>query len=150
MARETVEGLNKLMRDIKKLPKMPQKQITKGTRRGANVILHEARARAPKRTGKMAKKITLKAERSRRGKKVFQITFQKVDRFPESVKIGKDGTRYYYPASQNFGFRTRNGGYVEGKHFLEGAMQAKSNEAARTIVTEIGKEIEISLREGTL
>lgn len=150
MARETVQGLNKLMKDIRKLENMPQKQITKGARRGANIILHEARARAPKRTGKMAKKLTLKAERSKRGKKVFQITFQKVDRFPESVKIGKDGTRYYYPASQNFGFKTRNGGYVEGKHFLEGAMQAKSNEAAETMVQIIGEEIEKALSEGSL
>ena len=149
--RESVEGLNKLIKDIKKLEKMPQKQITKGVRRGTNVILHEARARAPKLTGKLRKKLTLKSERSkRRGKKVMQVTFQKVEKFPEAVKVTKDGTRYYYPASQNFGFRTRNGGYVDGKHFLEGAMQAKSGQAARVIVDEIGKEIEKSLKDGSI
>lgn len=147
--RDSVEGLNKLMKDIKKLENMPQKQITKGVRRGTNVILHQARAMAPRRTGKLRKKLTLKPERSKkRGKKVMQVTFQKVEKFPEAVKVAKDGTRYYYPASQNFGFRTRNGGYVEGKHFLEGAMQAKSSEAAKVIVEEIGKEIEKTLREG--
>lgn len=152
MARiESVEGLNKLMRDIAKLEKMPQKQITKGVRKGTNVILHEARARAPKKSGKLKRKLTLKSERSKkRGKKVMQVTFQKVEKFPEAVKVAKDGTRYYYPSSQNFGFRTRNGGYVEGKHFLDGAMQAKSGQAARVIVEEIGKEIEKALSEGSI
>lgn len=154
MARIRVEGLNKLMKDIKKLENMPQKQITKGVRRGANVILHEARARASKRrvTGKMSKKLTLKSERSKkRGKKVMQVTYQKVDKFPEAVKITKDGTRYYYPSSQNFGFKTRDGRKkVDGLHFLEGAMQTKGNQAAKVIVDEIGKEIEKSLSEGSI
>lgn len=150
---ESVKGLNKLIRDIKKLEKMPQKQIAKGVRRGANVILREARARASARriTGKMSKKLTLKPERSKkRGKKVMQVTYQKVEKFPEAVKITKDGTRYYYPSSQNFGFRTRDGGKVDGLHFLEGAMKAKGKQAAKVIVDEIGKEIEKSLAEGSI
>lgn len=153
MARERVEGLNKLMKDIKKLENMPQKQITKGVRRGTNVILKEARARARERriTGKMSKKLTLKAERSKKkGKKVFQVTYPKVAKFPEAVKITKNGKRYYYPSSQNFGFKTRNGGKVDGLKFLEGAMQSKSGQAARVIVDEIGKEIEKSLAEGSI
>lgn len=148
-----VEGLRDLIRDIKKLENMPQKQITKGVRRGTNVILREARAIASKRrkTGKMAKKLTLKPERSRkRGKKVMQVTYQKVEKFPEAVKIAKDGTRYYYPASQNFGFRTRNGGRVEGLHFLTGAMENKGRQASKVIIEEIGKEIEKSLADGSL
>lgn len=151
--RDSVEGLNKLMKDIKKLENMPQKQITKGVRRGANVILHEARARASERrkTGKMSKKLALKSERSKKkGKKVFQVTYQKVDKFPEAVKITKDGERYYYPSSQNFGFKTRDGEKVDGLHFLECAMRAKSGQAARVIVDEIGKEIEKGLREGNI
>lgn len=150
MARETIIGLNALIKDIKKLDKMPQSQINKGARRGANVILHEARAIAPKKTGKLAKKITLKAERSKRGKKVYQITMQKVEKYPESVKIGKDGTRYYYPASQNYGFKTRNGGHVAGKHFLGKALQNKGAEASRVMVEEISKEIDKALREGKI
>lgn len=144
---EQVEGLNKLMKDISKLDKMPQKQITKGARRGANVILKEARANAPKgETKLLSKGIYLKAERSRKGKKVFQITFKSR---PEFVKITKDGKRYFYPASQEFGFKTRDGGrYEDNKHFLVNAMASKKNEAARVIVDEIGKEIEKTLREG--
>lgn len=148
---EQVEGLNKLMKDISKLEKMPQKQITKGVRRGTNIILKEARLRASERhiTGKMSKKLTLKSERSKkRGKKVMQVTYQKVDKYPEAVKITKAGTRYYYPSSQNFGFDTKDGGYVEGLDFLGGAMKSKSKQAAKVIVDEIGKEIEKTLREG--
>lgn len=147
--RETVHGLNNLIKDINKLERMPQKEITKGTRKGVKVILMEARTRASlrRKTGKMSKKLTLKSERSSiRGKKVFQVTYPKEDKFPEAVKVTKDGTRYYYPSSQNFGFRTRDGGRVEGLHFLEGAMRSKSGEASRVIVDEIGKEVEKILR----
>lgn len=150
MANTRVEGLDKLIRDINKLDKMPQKEINKGARRGANIILKEARARASTRrkTGKMSKKLTLKKEKSKRGKAVFQVTYQNATKFPEAVKITKDGTRYYYPSSQNFGFRTRDGGYKQGLHFLEGAMSSKSGEAARVIIDEIGKEIEKTLQGG--
>lgn len=163
MPRARVEGLDKLIKDIKKLENMPQKQITKGVRRGANVILREARAIAKTRhkTNKMWKKLTLKPERSkRRGKKVMQVTYQKVEKFPEAVKITKDGTRYYYPASQNFGFKTRLGTgkkrkkngkeKVEGLNFLSGAMERKYNEASKVIIEEIGKEIDKSLADGGL
>lgn len=145
--RETVQGLNKLMKDISKLERIPQKQITKGARKGANVILKQARAKAPKLTGTMRKGIYLKAEKSKRGKKVFQITFRSK---PEFVKVTKDGTRYFYPASQEFGFRTRDGGRVEGKHFMLGAMEENKNEAAETMVQVIGEEIEKALSEGSL
>ncbi len=146
--RESVVGLNKLMKDIEGLSRMPQSQITKGARRGANVILKEARAKAPKgATKQLSKGLRLKTEKSRKGKKVFQITFKAN---PEFVKITKDGTRYFYPASQEYGFRTRNGGKVDGKHFLLGAMASKKDAAARVIVDEIGKEIEKSLREGSI
>lgn len=146
-----VIGLDKLIKDINKLEKMPSREISKGTRRGANVILKEARARASvrKKTGKMSKKLTLKSERSRkRGKKVFQVTYQKEDKFPEAVKITKDGKRYYYPASQNFGFSTKEGVTVQGLHFLEGAMKSKSTIAANVMIDEIGKEIEKTLQGG--
>ena len=145
--RESVDGLNQLMKDIQKLERMPQKQITKGARKGANVILKDARARAPKRTGVMRKGIYLKAEKSRRGKKVFQITFRSN---PEFVKITSDSTRYFYPASQEFGFRTRDGGKVEGKHFLTEAMQTRQAEAAAVMVETIGEEIEKALSEGSI
>lgn len=149
--RESVEGLNKLMKDIKKLEKLPQSQITKGTRKGANVLLKASKAKAPKRTGKLKRNMVLRPEKTRkRGKKVFQITFQKVEKFPDAVKVTKDGTRYYYPSSQNFGFKTIDGGRVEGKHFLDSAIKSKGNEAAKTIVDEIGKEIDKSLSEGRI
>lgn len=143
-----VKGLYGLIKDINKLEKMPQKEISKGARRGANVILHDARSRASARhiTGKMSKKLRLKAERSKkRGKKVFQITYPKADKFPEAVKITKDGTRYYYPSSQNYGFKTVDGDKVEGLHFLEGAMKSKSKQAAKVMIEEIGKEIDKTL-----
>lgn len=153
--RVKVEGLKELMRDIRQLEEMPQKQITKGVRTGTKVILKEAKAIAKTRrdSGKMWKKLTLKAEKTKRkGKKVIQVTYPKTERFQEAVKITKDGKRYYYPASQNFGFKTRrvkNGkDRVEGLKFFQRSMQNKGPEAAKVIVQEIGKEIEKMLSEG--
>lgn len=152
MARERVEGLNKLMKDIRGLEKMPQKQITKGARKGAKVILNQARAIAKTRrkSGKMWKKITLRAERNKpKGKKVFRITYPKTEKFPEAVKITKDGKQYYYPSSQNYGFKNK---YmkkkVEGLQFFEKSFEQKHVQSARVMVEEIGKEIEKMLSEG--
>lgn len=145
--RETVQGLNKLMKDIRKLENMPQKQITKGARKGANVILKEARAKAPELTKTLKKGIYLKAERSKRGKKVFQVTFRSK---PDFVKITKDGTRYFYPASQEYGFKTVDGDSVEGKYFLADSLSEKSGEAAEIMIKVIGEEIEKALSEGGL
>ena len=151
MNRYRVEGLSDLIKDINQLDKMPQQQISKGARKGAKVLLMEARSQAKKRklSGKMWKKLTLKAYRTRvKGKKVYRVSYPKTEKFPEAVKVTKGGKQYYYPASQNYGFKTKDGGHVEGLHFLEGAMQAKGNLAAKVIVEEIGKEIKKMLSEG--
>lgn len=149
--RVKVEGLKELMRDIRSLEEMPQKQITKGVRTGTKVILKEAKAIAKTRrkSGKMWKKLTLKAEKTKKkGKKVIQVTYPKTERFQEAVKITKDGKRYYYPSSQNFGFKTKDGDRVEGLKFFQKSMQNKGRQAANVIVEEIGKEIEKMLSEG--
>lgn len=153
MARGRVEiqGLKELIRDIEQLENMPQKQITSGVRAGTKVILKEAKSIAKQRrkSGKMWKKLTLKAEKTRKkGKKVIQVTYPKTERFQEAVKVTKDGKRYYYPSSQNFGFKTKDGDRVEGLKFFQKSMQNKGDDAAKVIVEEIGKEIDKMLSEG--
>lgn len=39
------------------------------------------------------------------------------------VKVAKSGKRYYYPASQEYGFRTKRG-LVPGKYFMSGSLVA--------------------------
>ncbi|MGL5328163.1 MAG: HK97-gp10 family putative phage morphogenesis protein [Peptostreptococcaceae bacterium] len=146
-----IEGMDALMKSMKKLEKVPTRQISKGARRGANVILRQARENAPVKTRKLKKGIILRGERSRkRGKKVFQVTLKSADKFPEAVKITKDGTRYYYPSSQEYGFDTVDGGHIDGKYYLKKAMESKSNEASRVMIKEIGQEIDKALGEGKL
>lgn len=148
MKDDYVVGMKNLMKTMGKLEQIPTKQITKSARKGANVILKKARDNAPVKTKMLKKGIYLKGERSRkRGKKVFQITFRSK---PEFVKITADGKRYFYPASQEFGFKTRNGGKVDAKYFLQDAMSTEKNTAALVMVGTLDEEIKKAWKEGAL
>lgn len=83
-----------------------------------------------------------------KGKAVGEVV---MDRSLNSVfqKPGKKGHHYYYPASQEYGFkhRVRGGGMgrVEGKHFMhvasrvyEGAFTAKVANMAEDLFSELG------------
>jgi len=57
-----------------------------------------------------------------------------------------NGTRYYYPASQEYGFRTRSGGRKGGLYFMRNtavsyypAHEARVAQAVDKILEEIGK-----------
>ena len=148
MRDEYVLGMENLKKTMQKLEKVPQKQITKAARQGAKIILLKARENAPVKTKLMQKGIYLKGERPRkRGKKVFQITFRSK---PEFVKITKDGKRYFYPASQEFGFDTVDGGHVDGKHYLQEAMETEKSQAALKMIKVLDEEIKKAWEEGKL
>src|SRR5690554_6089105 len=111
-------GMEQLERDFRELGKVPQSAATQSARAGARIALRAAKANAPEDTGALKQGIILKGERTRtRGKKVYDVMMDpaKNDIF---VKMTKDGKRYYYPASQEYGFLTVDGGYVPGYRFL--------------------------------
>jgi hypothetical protein len=54
----------------------------------------------------------------------------------------KSGKRYYYPASQEYGFRTRSGVYVPGFHYLKNALEDNSRKIEKEIVDVLSKEID--------
>lgn len=145
---ETVEGLDKLIKDISNLERLPQGQITKGVRKSVNIVLKEAKRKAPKRTGTLRRGLVIKPEKSKKGKKVYRVIPKET--VTEFVKITKNGDRYYYPASQEYGFTTVNGGRVEGKYYMADALTEKHNEVIETMVAIIGDEIEKALAEGKL
>jgi len=137
-----IEGMKELERTIRELGKLPQKCVTPAARKGARIALKAARANAPWETGELANGIILKAEKTRkRGKKVYQVTIdpKKNDIF---VKMTKDGKRYYYPASMEYGFITRDGGYSPGFHYLRDALVDNKAAIERTVVDELAKQID--------
>lgn len=142
MAKWKIEGMKELERTIKQLGKLPQKTVTPAAKKGATIALKSAREKAPWRFGDLANGIVLKGERLRqRGKKVYQVTMDasKNDLF---VKTTKDGKRYYYPASQEYGFITKDGGYVPGYHYLRDSIDDNKAEIERTVVDELAKRID--------
>jgi len=137
-----IEGMKELERTIRKLGKLPQKCVTPAAKKGARIALKAAKAKAPFLTGALEEGIILKGEKLRkRGKKVYQVTMNPAmnDVF---VKTTKDGKRYYYPASMEYGFMTRDGGYVPGFHYLRDSLVDNKERIERTVIEELTKRID--------
>lgn len=137
-----IEGMEELEKTIRKLGKLPQKCVTKAAKKGAQIALKAAKQKAPFLTGALEEGIILKGEKTRRkGKKVYQVTMNPAmnDVF---VKTTKDGKRYYYPASQEYGFITKNGGYVPGFHYLRDSLVDNKERIEKTVVDVLAKEID--------
>lgn len=143
MPKLRIEGMKELEKTIKRLEKLPQKCVTKAVKKGSTIPLKSARTGGwIDQSGDLRKGIILKGEKSKtKGKKVYQVTMDSGmnDRF---VKITKSGKRYYYPASQEYGFRLRNGGYVPGFHFLRDGLEKNSSKVQKEIVNVLSKEID--------
>jgi HK97 gp10 family phage protein len=138
-----IRGLDELRKSIKELGKAPG--VTPAARKGMTIAYRSARAKAPEDTGDLKKGIILKKERSRRGKAVFQVTMDSSmnDVF---VKISKDGKRSYYPAAQEYGYITRDGGYMPGAYFMRDALQQNQSKIEKTIIDSMWKSIDKALR----
>lgn len=146
MARFEIEGMKELQKSMKRLGKVPQKCVTPAARKGMNIALRSARKNAPIDTGELKSGMKLVGEKSRvKANKVYQVVFDssKNDIFQKKNKEGK--VIGYYPASQEYGFFARNGRYIPGYHFMKRAMEDNSGSIAKTIVNEVGKNIDKEL-----
>src|SRR5690606_23879662 len=124
-----------------RLGKVPQAAATKGAQAGGRIALKAAKTNAPVDTGELRSGIILKGERNReRGKKVYDVMIDpaKNDVF---VKTTKDGKRYYYPASQEYGFLTVDGRYVPGYAYLRRAIDNNAEQIERKILEVAGREV---------
>lgn len=139
-----VDGMDKLLSDLKKLEKVPQKHVTRSSRIGMNIAFRQAKANAPYDTGDLKKGIKMVGERSRRtkGKKVYRIVFDRAmnDIFQKPNKEGK--ITGYYPVSQECGFFARNGRYIPGYRFISDSLTSNAKQIAKTIISEMQKKID--------
>lgn len=142
MARTEIAGMTELERTIRQLEQLPQKVVSKAARKGMTIPLKAARRSAPEEFGNLKRGIKLVGERSTvRGKKIYQVTFDKALNHV-FVKTSKEGKRSYYPASQEYGFMTRDGGYVPGYHFLRNSMDDNVRQITETTVKVMTDEID--------
>lgn len=140
MAKYKVEGLDEVLKMLKTVESLPQKCVNKSARNGAKIPQKDAKDNAPFLTGALEEGIILKAEKTtKKGKKVYQVTLKDN---PEFVRITASGNRYYYPASQEYGFKLRNGGKVEGLHFMKNSIDKNSNKIESTMIKVLTDEID--------
>lgn len=148
MAKVKIEGMDKLEKSLKRLGQVPQKHVTSSAKKGMNIAFKEAKSKAPYDKGNLKSGIKIIGERSRiKGKKVYQIVFdrEKNDIFQKKNKEGK--ITGYYPASQEYGFFTKNGRYIPGYHFLKKSLESKSNAIESKIIEDMKNKIEKELNK---
>lgn len=141
MARTGLEGFKELEDYLRDMGKLPQKCVTKAANLGARKLLRATRAAAPVDTGELKRGLIFKAEKSKRGKKVYQIVFSS-NMNDVFVKYSKDGKRAYYPASQEYGFIARDGGYVPGYGFMRKTADTLGGSVKSTMLEVLSKEID--------
>jgi hypothetical protein len=131
---------------LAELEKFPKSGLKRVMRQAANVIKGEVQAIAPYETGMLANAIVLKEEKSRTPYKTsFRVTLRSDPAFVKMV----NGKRYFYPASQEYGWTLRNGEQVPGKHYMKYGGDLTSEEVKQMIVDEFDKVID-GVMNGTL
>jgi len=142
MATNNITGIRDVQRLLDRVGRAPAKVLTKATKLGAYIVRNQARANAPVDSGALKRGIKLKAEKRRAGKKVYQISFFGRDgkTGEEFIKIESDGSRSFYPVSQEYGWKS-DGGYIEGKRFLRDAFENNREAIKDVILTSMFREL---------
>ncbi len=154
-----IEGMEKLLKDLKRLEKVPQKHVTAAAKKGMTIALKQARADAPEETGALKRGIILYGEKSRRrrAKKVYRVVFdsrmnyafQKPVQDPGS-RGGKGQNPAYYPISQEYGYFAGKGNYIPGYRFISDALPENARGIERTIIKVMQKKIDVEIAKAGL
>jgi hypothetical protein len=133
--------MGKLRQMLNRLEKLPQKVVTKSAKKGATIALKSAKAKAPVDVGMLKRGLVLRGERNKKGKKVYQVTFNKNfnDVFQKKSKKGKIS---YYPASQEYGWTMQDGKYIPGYNYLKDSLTENKTKIQETIIEQMSKEID--------
>lgn len=138
-----IEGLDQLTRMVNELGQVPRKVARAAARAGGQADLVAVRNAAPVGSTGNLKAGLIKAEEKSAfngGKAVFDIRFNKtfnislVKTVKNPGKYGGKSERAYYPASQEYGFKTANKGYVPGYHFMKDTSDENSEAVKKAMV----------------
>ena len=149
MARKwEIKGMKELERSFKKLGKVPTSVASKSARAGARIAYKDARANAPEDTGELKRGIVLRRGKFRRrvpGRAVYNVMMDPAKNHI-FVKETKDGKRYYYPTSQEYGFMTVDGKYIPGYRFMRRAIDDNEEKIRRSVLEVALKEVDKALK----
>jgi HK97 gp10 family phage protein len=152
-----IQGGRELERALRALPgKVAKKIVRKALRAGAKPIQQDAKARAPKKTGKGAKSIKVRATKRRRKGTIgisvqtsagdfagdeFYMSFLEYGFNKVPTYRGRDGKIYSTPRG------TKPTTKIEGKKFMAKAFDAKKDDAVRQISTVLRTEITAAAKQ---
>jgi hypothetical protein len=129
-----VTGFNELKQLIDQLGKVPQKVATRAASAGARIELSATKADAPVYDGWLKASLKMVGERaSKPGKKVYEITFDRAYN-SKLVKTSETGKRSYYPVSQEFGWKYKNGGYHVGLQYMKNTAEENKSKVEQKII----------------
>ena len=134
----SIIGIAEVRRLFEEVGKAPAKVLTSATRKGANIALRYAKAHCPEgvewtsgryahEPGTLKKSLRIKAEKRKKGKKVY------------TVGPGPEG---WYAHFADYGFTTRNGRFIPGNRFLRDSVDKNRGTIHSTILREMAKELE--------
>ena len=132
-------GANEVRRLFEQVGRAPAKVLTKATRKGARIVQRAAKTNAPVDEGLLKRSIVLKAEKNKKGKRVYQIVVKSDERF---VKISKSGKRSFYPASQEYGWTDQYGHYHPGYRYLRKAADNNQSSVRSVILSVMAEELD--------
>jgi hypothetical protein len=142
-----IDGFDDLMSMVEGLGQVPQKVATKSAKKGADVVLREAKALAPEYDGWLKASLKIIGERTKpdkRGSKAYQITFDRAYN-SKLVKISKTGKRSYYPVSQEYGWKYGSGGGY-GVQYLRNSADGQSYRSQKVMIDTAAAEIDKIIR----
>lgn len=110
----------------------------------AQMVAARARAKAPNRSGDLRRGIIAnpEAERSSNPHKVVHDVVIDAGMNDTFVKMSKAGKRYYYPASQEYGFKIRGSRRVPGRYYMRDAGAEFYAEHTRRVAAGVQKRLE--------
>lgn len=133
-------GYDEVMKWLDAGYKIPAAKLSKAVKAGSNIAKQYAKADAPVKTGLLKRSIRMKLEKRKANKKVYQIYFANGDLL---AKIGKNGKRSFYPASQEYGWKLQNGKkHIPAKAgYYRNAVEKNRSRIANTIMQAISVEL---------
>ena len=114
-------------------------------RRSRNGLLARIQTTAPIKTGALRRGIIASpfAEKSAKPGKVVYDIYMDEKMNSTFVKYSKSGKRYYYPASQEYGFKKRYGqGKVPGKEFMKNTAIAYYDTLEADVSAAVGQMLD--------
>ena len=134
--RMDVSGIEQLNKNILALEKQMATKLGEAVLAGAEIIRDDARQRAPRDTGELAAGIVAAVTWDKKAPVAYAAAMMDKNKNDKFVKISKNGKRYYYPASIEYGHPR-----AAARPFMRPAMDANKRQVKAVIQKQIAEVV---------